>query len=287
MTETAGTTRPATEADLDAINALIAAAEGALDATDVPPSPTDIPYLRHLVRRGVSAVAEVDGELVGFGATVATERWAHLADLWVRPGHQGQGIGRRLLDDVFVDGDARTTFASGDPRATPLYVRFGMLPRWPNYVVRGEVSRLPAPVGLNALLIDAREVIDLERAWIGVDRGPELPFWETLPDLRPFAVTAAGRMVAAGLSRRRLDGKGWWIDHAQVAPGVDGLDPLIAAVRFAGTEGGDVGASVPGPNPLLRALLDAGFRIKETDTFMSSDPDVLDPGRTLVNTGLL
>jgi GNAT superfamily N-acetyltransferase len=287
VTENASVIRPAAEADLDAINALIAASEGALDGTDPSPSPTDIPYLRHLVRRGVTAVAEAGGELVGFGATVATERWVHLADLWVRPGHQGRGIGRRLLADVFGEASSRTTFASSDPRALPLYVRFGMLPRWPNYVVRGDATRVPEPSGLEVVPIDAGTLIELELAWIGVDRGPEQPFWDTLVELRPFAVEAGGRTVAAGLSRRRLDGKGWWIDHAQVAPGVDGIEPLLAAVRFAGAGGGEVGASVLGPNPLIRALLDAGFQIKETDTFMSTDPDAVDPLRSLVNTGLL
>ena len=290
MTETAAaaaTTRPATEAELDAINALIAASEGALEGTDTVPSPTDIPYLRHLVRRGLAVVAETGGGLVGFGATVTTERWVHLADLWVRPGHQGRGIGRRLLDDVFGDGPSRTTFASSDPRATPLYIRFGMLPQFPNYVVRGDASRVPAPSGLEVMPVDTAALIDLEREWIGVDRSPELPFWETLSELCPFAVRSGSKTVAVGLSRRRLDGKGWWIDHAQVVPGVEGLEPLLAAMRFAGADGGDVGASVLGPNPLIRALLDAGFQIKETDTFMSTDPDVVDPLRTLVNTGLL
>jgi GNAT superfamily N-acetyltransferase len=287
VTETPERIRSATEADLDAINALIAASEGALDGTDPSPSPTEIPYLRHLVRRGVTAVAESGSELLGFGATVATERWVHLADLWVLPGHQGRGIGRRLLADVFADAPSRTTFASSDPRALPLYVRFGMLPRWPNYVVRGDATRLPAPSGLEVIPIDTGALIGLEVAWIGVDRGPEVPFWESLVQVRPFAVQAGDRTVAAGLSRRRLDGKGWWIDHAHVAPDVDGLEPLLAAIRHAGADGGEVGASILGPNLLIRALLDVGFQVKETDTFMSTHPDVIDPLRTLVNTGLL
>jgi hypothetical protein len=34
-------------------------------------------------------------------------------------------------------------------------------------------------------------------------------------------------------------------------------------------------------------LLASGFRIRDRDTFMTSDPGLIDPARTLANTGIL
>jgi hypothetical protein len=44
---------------------------------------------------------------------------------------------------------------------------------------------------------------------------------------------------------------------------------------------------VPGPSPLVRVLLESGFRIIDHDTFLASDPAVIDPLREIVNTGFL
>ena len=44
---------------------------------------------------------------------------------------------------------------------------------------------------------------------------------------------------------------------------------------------------VLGPNPLLPALLEAGFRIVDRDQFLASEPDLVDPVRLLPNPGML
>jgi hypothetical protein len=38
---------------------------------------------------------------------------------------------------------------------------------------------------------------------------------------------------------------------------------------------------------VLRPLLEAGFRIDDRDTFMASEPDLLDPARLLPSGGML
>ena len=77
------------------------------------------------------------------------------------------------------------------------------------------------------------------------------------------------------------------MQHAMVAPGEDGR-PVLLAIMRACLQGSDVGGGcVPGPSPLVRVLLDAGFRIVDRDTFMASDPTVVDPDREIVNTGFL
>jgi hypothetical protein len=42
-----------------------------------------------------------------------------------------------------------------------------------------------------------------------------------------------------------------------------------------------VRADVTGPHPALRALLEAGVRIVDRDTFMASRPGLVDPERLL------
>ncbi len=288
MTGSAVAIRVAAEADLGAIDRVIAWAEEPGAAVAPTPSGSQIGYLRHLVRRATTAVAIVEGEIVGFGATVATARGSHLADLFVAPPRQGQGIGSRLFAAVFAAADRRTTFGSADPRAVPMYVRGGMLPRWPNFAINGEGRSLPeVPTAFDVTAIDVADLVRLELGWSGIDRTPEVPFWATFNDVRPFAVRAGPSIMAAGFHRLRVSGTGRWIDHAVVAPGEDGPVALLAAIRSASVDGGLIGASLPGPSPLLRVLLDAGFRIGDTDTFMSTEPGAVDPLRELVNTGIL
>jgi hypothetical protein len=44
---------------------------------------------------------------------------------------------------------------------------------------------------------------------------------------------------------------------------------------------------LPGPHPALRPLLDAGARIRDRDTFMASQPDLVDPTRLLPHPAFL
>ena len=288
MTAPPATIRRATEDDLRAVDAVLRANHGPPPGEPAEPPGAQDPYLRHLIVRGNFAVAEADGAMIGFGATVFTGRSTHLADLFVLPAHHGRGIGGRLLSAVFGDAFPRTTFASDDPRAMPLYIRAGMTPLWPSLYISGDPRGLPAdPDGIAVEDVDFDDVARLEGEWAGADRSPDVAFWATQSAPRGAVVVRAGRPVAVGLSRGRLNGFGRWIDRAMVAPDEDPVAPLIALIR-RGADGGDlIGASVAGPSPLLPALLAAGFRIRDLDTFMASDPGLIDPARTLPNTGIL
>ena len=276
--------RPASEHDVVGMETVFLANE---DEDHFPPG-TVIRSLEHLVARGTVAVAELDGRVVGFGATVDTGRSIHLADLFVLPAHQGRGLGGRLLEVVFVGSQPRTTFASDDPRALPLYVRAGMMPLWPNLYLGGDPRALPAPpAGYTVETIEISAMAEHERAWTGVDRGPDLDHWSGEAASRPFAVRTGREVVAVGLSRLRLNRRGHWIDHAQVAPTADPRPALLAALR-AGA--GDVelsGTCLGGPCPVLPTLLEAGFRIVDRDIYLASDPTLVDPAREFLNTGIL
>lgn len=85
--------------------------------------------------------AEVDGEIVGFALSWVCGSLWFLAELFVSPAHQGHGIGHELLARTFEH--ARKAGATNKSLITftfnvvsqGLYIRHGMLPRLPIYVV--------------------------------------------------------------------------------------------------------------------------------------------------------
>ncbi len=97
--------RPATVADIPAMHAVrLAVRENVLrDPSRVQPGD----YAALLAGPGWGVVAEVDGQLAGFGMADGASRnlWA----LFVAPGFEGRGIGRalhdELLDWLFARGD--------------------------------------------------------------------------------------------------------------------------------------------------------------------------------------
>jgi GNAT superfamily N-acetyltransferase len=282
------TIRPASDEDVETLDAITLATEHVGQA---PPHVIGkyVAYLRHLVARGGVAVAVDDatGASIGFGAAVDTGRARHLADLFVLPGRQGGGIGGRLLDAVLGDAWPRTTFASDDPRALPLYVRAGMTAHWPNLYLSGDPARLPALDGYEAEPASLEAVADLQARWAGVDRGPDLGYWADLVGVRPFVVRHGGEAVAAGLGRARFRGTGRGIHSTVAAPDADGPSALLCAMAYGLAGAPDGGACVPGPSPLVGRLLDAGYRIIDRDTFLATDPTLVDPLRELVDTGIL
>jgi len=279
------TIRPATLEDLPAIRAVLAA-----HGNDGPIENGDIvgPYLRHLIGHHVARVSMRDGEVVAFAAAVRAGVSRHLADLFVRQDLVGQGIGRPLLDAVLEGDDRRTTFASDDPRAMPLYIRAGMRPYWPQLYLRGDGSAIRASASTGGLAIEPApmaHLAELELRWTGLDRRVDHDHWGTVPDADPFVVTHSGDVVAFGLGRARQAGPARILDRLVVHADADPLPIVLAAVVRA-ARGGPVVVAVPGPNPVLPALLAAGFRIDDHDTFMASDPGLVDPSRFLPNSGL-
>jgi GNAT superfamily N-acetyltransferase len=279
--------RAATQEDVPAIDGLMRAADHPpAGEPPLPPGAQD-GYIRHLVARGTTAVAELDGVVVGFGAAVFTGRTTHVADLFVTPEQQGKGHGGRLLTAVLGERRPRSTFSSDDPRALPLYVRAGMAPLWPNLYIAGDPRRLPTPEGMTVQRMDVEDIATLEAGWAaGLDRNRDLDYWRSLPEVRAYVVIREGRPVAVFVGRRRFNDYGRWIERARVAPGEAATLPLIAAFRQAAEGGHLIGAAVPGPSPVLPVLLAAGFTIRDRDTFMASDTTVIDPAAELPNNGI-
>ncbi|HEU0242410.1 MAG TPA: GNAT family N-acetyltransferase [Candidatus Limnocylindrales bacterium] len=278
--------RAATHHDIPAIRAILAAHDndGPIDETGV-----DIvgPYLLQLLHRHRALVTERDGEVVAFGAVVDTGAAAMLSDLFVRPDLLGQGLGRPLLAALFEGSVERATFASADPRAVPLYVRAGMTPLWTSFYVEGTAARLPPlDPGLTTWDATPEELSLLEEAWTGASRPSDHDYFARQPAADAFLVEDEEGPAAFGYGRAKQGSAARQLDRLLVRPGADPVAPIIAGLARAARKG-IVRACVPGPNPVLPVLLEHGFRVVDSDQYLASSPDLVDPERMLPNPGLL
>jgi Acetyltransferase (GNAT) domain len=278
------TVRPGSAADHGAMASILAEHR----PEDEPPEWPERPdHLDHVLATGRVAVAELDGEVVGFASTVERGGVAYLCDAFVTRRLLGTGVGGRLLDELLPDGEAgdRFTFASADPRALALYVRHGMAPRGVLVYLAGDQAaarRLPPIRCRQASGSDADDatIRELDAAASGRERPQDLAFLRSLPSVR--ALLTGGVVEDPGYA------------FVRVAPGANPMAmvgpagsrtergseaALLAAARFAGTLAPTVRVAVPGSHPALPGLLDAGFRLQAHDTFMASRPGVFDPGR--------
>jgi GNAT superfamily N-acetyltransferase len=275
--------RRASPDDVPAIRAILAA-----HGNDGPIVHGDVvgPYVLHLLGHHRAFVSELGGAVVAFGAAVDAGVATHLADLFVRPDLTGRGIGRPLLGAVFGEAERRTTFASEDPRALPVYVRAGMAALWVTLYMNGAAATIPPQPGLDSVPGDPGRLAALERDWTGAHRPADHAFWASQVAADAFLVVGEDGPLALGYARARQAVDMRALDRLVVRPGADPVGPALAAIHRAG-RGGVVQVTVPGPSPLVRSLLGLGFRIADRDQFMASSPDLVDPARLLPSGGML
>ncbi len=240
----------------------------------------------HIVVHHRALVTEIDGTVVAYGAVVDAGVAVHLADLFVDPGRVGQGIGRPLLTELFAGIDRRTTYASDDPRALPIYARAGMAPRWVSLYLDGLAPAIEAAAAMEVVDAEPHRLAALEREWTGAFRPGDHTFWATQGDADPFLVLDADGPVAGGYGRARQRSDDRVLDRLVLRPDADPVASILAAVRRAG-RGGGVRVIVPGPNPVLVALLERGFKLVDRDQYMASADDLVDPLHALPNPGML
>jgi len=103
--------------------------------------------------------AGTEGPVVAFASALRRERVWFLSMLYVQPGHQERGLGRRLLAQVLAGSDDAvhaTCTDSAQPISNALYSRFGMMPRLPVLELVGRLEHpLPGlPDGIRAVPFD-------------------------------------------------------------------------------------------------------------------------------------
>lgn len=274
--------RPMGTGDLAAVDRVLAATDETVATS------SGWPYLELVHSCGRVLVGEIEGTIVGFAAAVPAGGVTHVSDLFVTPEHQGRGIGRRLLGELLGDAWPRSTFSSPDARALPLYIRHGLRPSWPGCYLEGPVTAVPEPdPDLEVVIIDAAQMTEAERALDGIDRTCLHRHEARETGSVHLAVRSGGTVVAAGHARDARKSPGRWLDRLVVAPEVDPVGPVVAALRAAASPARPVGACVPGPHPALAVLLGRGFRIVDQDTYCESEPGLFDPTRSLPDPALL
>ncbi|WP_197058912.1 GNAT family N-acetyltransferase [Enterobacter sp. Bisph1] len=129
--------RPAQAEHLAALNAIeFAAYETLREAGAVTGKPVATPLetLGALCREGVLLVAFAADDIpVGFAGGYVAEGWLHIAEMDVHPQWQRQGIGRRLLQALLIEGKTRgvcgasLTTDRDAPFNAPFYASLGFV----------------------------------------------------------------------------------------------------------------------------------------------------------------
>jgi GNAT superfamily N-acetyltransferase len=274
--------RPAAASDLAGI-AEVAAATGQHDLW----GGRNPAYIGHLMDVGRVVVAELDGDVAGFGAVqqmgAGPEPISMLCDLFVDPAKHGRGCGRAMLADLWSTAARRMTFSSLHSHAVPLYTSFGLDAWWPLLYLHGDPSRLPIVNEWAVESATADQAGRYELDWTGADRTADHRAWAARPAGESVLVSRDDEVIGAGTVINRGPDRG--IVHLAMPPGAD--DGVAAAVVLQAlaqleerpTETAQV--CLPAPHPAVRALFAAGWQFDEFDLFMASEPDLLDPRRAI------
>jgi GNAT superfamily N-acetyltransferase len=273
--------RAANAADVPAIGQ-VAMATG----QDEEWSGSDPAYVAWLLANGRLLVAVRDGALAGFGATrrigAGPAAVSMLCDLFVHPDAHGLGMGQAVLAELWRDEPRRMTFSSLHPHALPLYTRFGVDAWWPLLYLAGPVAALRAPDGWSVSVSGPAEVAAAELGWTGVDRAADHRAWAARPHGFPASVLRDGALVAAGTAAG--DGDEFGIVHLAIAPGVTddtARDAVLTLLASLDAPDGRAMVCLPAPHPAVRPLLGAGWRVRDKDLYMASEPDLLDARRAV------
>jgi GNAT superfamily N-acetyltransferase len=168
-------------------------------------------------------VAEDATGLVGFATSIRRELMWCLATYVVRPGRQGQGIGRPLLDAALQHGRGclrGMLSASADPRAVRRYHLAGF-ELHPQMFLSGEVDRASLPVVTkvrDGSTTDIELMDSLDRRTRGAAHGPDHPMLLTSFRLlvsdsstgSGYAYVGGGRVQLLAASNRRTAQRLLW-----------------------------------------------------------------------------
>ncbi|HET7743948.1 MAG TPA: GNAT family N-acetyltransferase [Gaiellaceae bacterium] len=177
--------RRATEDDLRAEYEVFLAAQGELLARHGFGAPQTSPesfakthghLLTHDGER--SFVAEAKGRIIAFCAAFVRDDTWFLSAMFVLPEIQGRGVGKRLLDLSWSEGDRRrlTITESIQPLSNGLYARRGLVPLTPILALAGE-ARADDPRELEAGIPDRAVLAVIDRDAYGFERRVDHDFW--------------------------------------------------------------------------------------------------------------
>jgi GNAT superfamily N-acetyltransferase len=228
-------------------------------------------------------LAEAEGRPVGFGFAWTRQRFWFLAQVFVAPDLQAQGVGQALLsralqlaEGVGAGNRALITMAY-NTASTGLYVRNGLYPREPLLRMTAPAATLEGRVSAGSLAAspigpwtEARRWLEpIEDEVLGFRRESHHAFLLGAPGMRGLRIDRAGR--PEGYAYLSADGH---IGPLAVAPGADPGE-VLSAVIAAALEGRpkQVSLIVPGnADQILRIVSSLGFRVEEPFVLLSARP---------------
>jgi ribosomal protein S18 acetylase RimI-like enzyme len=281
----AATIRPAAAADLPALYDIWYTSEVGDDPQ--PPARGPWPWLEHELATGELLLAERNGTALGFAGTITRDTIVFLSDCFVCADAQSSGVGRRLLQQLLA-GDGRThcTVSSSDPRAQALYIRAGMRPRWPNFVLDVETTKLGSlPVSnveVTAGHAGDPAMIEWDAAIGGRQRPEDLAYLVAQRQAIPLWFMRGRQQIGYGYAQFFNPAMLWRPDTLRLGPigarnEQDALACVGAAVEWARPRAQALNISLPGPHVALAALLEARFQITYVEMFLSSGAPFFDP----------
>jgi hypothetical protein len=250
--------------------------------TPNPPLRGGIPSdMYHILETGTIYVAEQEGTILAFAASITRGNITFLTDLFVRPDSQSSRLGQTLLAYVMPGNQqVRCTFSSTDPRALALYIRSGMQPQWPHFCLRliGPPRDNPSntDIEISAGQADDPAFVQWDAQISGRLRPDDHTHWLHHQHTIPIWFTRQGDRI--GYAYVRLgEGTIWYPEACTLGPiGVispqDAAACTLAATYWARQQAGaDVLLiNIPGPHPALAPLLNTGFHITYVETFLST-----------------
>ena len=225
-------------------------------------------------------VADEDGEIVGFAwSWVCGELW-FLAQLFVSPDRQSDGIGNRLIGKAFAHAEMRgasiralITFTFNNV-SQGLYVRHGLFPRCPIYMVSASRDQLRSQLAEPRLrlesLADNTTTFDdltlIDRHALGVSREKHHRYLIGDRATSGFIIHDGNECVGyVYISDGHIG------PLAVSRPGVMGAAFATALSFAARSNSPNISAFLPGASePALKAAMDHGMRITFPMLLMST-----------------
>lgn len=254
--------RPTTAEDLPELEELFLSAIGSVYephgfAPPVPPPGAFAAQHLHLLGTDPERcfVAVQGGRRVGYATAWLRGRDWFLGSLFIAPAAQGAGVGSRLLEAAWGDGDLRrrTLTDAIQPISNALYARRGLVPATPLLSFSG----VPVLSGTDTTVSTGppSSVAAIDEAAYGFDRSVDHRLWGEIAErtiwFRDDRPTAYSYRFPGGA----------------VGP-VAGVDPGAAATALAGELAraeGSVSVRIPGSSrALVSCALAAGLRLSPT-----------------------
>lgn len=225
-------------------------------------------------------LAEDEGEIVGFALSWVCGRLWFLAELFVAPGRQGQGIGNELLrctmahaSQAGANEKSLITFAF-NVVSQGLYVRHGLLPRVPIHLCsvgrESLVHQMQGPVlrttPIRATAADLEMLRTLDISTLGASREKHHCYLLGAPGMKGFFLEEKGERI--GYTYVAASGH---IGPLAVmhAPAMSGAFRTALAIAVAG-EAKQISAFVPGTSQALAIAAQLGMRFTLPMVLMST-----------------